>query len=164
MTMFGTTKEKGFALFEDIARRLPTRRFRAVAGWNESDQPSMVNNIQFAPFELDPTNLYGSSSIVLVPSIVPEGFGRVALEAMAAGRAVVVSDKGALPEVVGDVGIVVPSAVDASPSERWIDAIQCLLDASLLHKKGDAGVSRAREMREYSIGQMEQLLGFTSGL
>jgi len=39
--------------------------------------------------------------VVVVPSVDPEAFGLVAAEAMAAGRPVVVSDAGALPEVVG---------------------------------------------------------------
>jgi glycosyltransferase involved in cell wall biosynthesis len=41
-----------------------------------------------------------------------EGFGLTVLEAMAAGAAVVVSDRGALPEVVGDAGIVVAPEPD----------------------------------------------------
>ena len=36
-----------------------------------------------------------------------EGFGLPALEAMACGTVVVVSDRGALPEVVGDAGLIV---------------------------------------------------------
>jgi glycosyltransferase involved in cell wall biosynthesis len=48
----------------------------------------------------------GASAFCL-PSLM-EGFGLTALEAMACGTPVVVSDRGALPEVVGDAGIVVP--------------------------------------------------------
>ena len=36
VTMFGTTPEKGLDVFEEIARRMPSHLFRAVAGWNES--------------------------------------------------------------------------------------------------------------------------------
>ncbi len=46
--------------------------------------------------------------LACVPSVSDESFGLVALEAMACGIAVVVSDAGALPEVVGDAGVVVP--------------------------------------------------------
>lgn len=50
-----------------------------------------------------------SAAIVVVPSRF-EGFGLVALEAMALGRSIIVSDVGGLPEVVGDAGILVPPA------------------------------------------------------
>jgi glycosyltransferase involved in cell wall biosynthesis len=50
--------------------------------------------------------------VVVVPSLTSPGwseqFGRVVCEAMYAGIAVVASDSGALPEVVGDAGVVVP--------------------------------------------------------
>ena len=49
-----------------------------------------------------------AADIVVVPSIVKEQYGRVAPEAMACGCAVIVSDIGALPELVGDTGLKVP--------------------------------------------------------
>lgn len=50
-----------------------------------------------------------AADIVAVPSVWREQYGRVAPEAMACGCAVVVSDAGALPELVGSAGIVVPA-------------------------------------------------------
>jgi glycosyltransferase involved in cell wall biosynthesis len=47
-----------------------------------------------------------------LPSFM-EGFGLTALEAMACATPVVVSDRGALPEVVGDAGMVVEPTADA---------------------------------------------------
>lgn len=52
--------------------------------------------------------LYRDARAVLVPSRY-EGFGMPALEALAHGTRVVVSDAGALPEVVGEVGRIVPA-------------------------------------------------------
>jgi glycosyltransferase involved in cell wall biosynthesis len=49
-----------------------------------------------------------AADVVVVPSIWKEQYGRVAPEAMACGCAVVVSRAGALPELVGDTGVVVP--------------------------------------------------------
>jgi glycosyltransferase involved in cell wall biosynthesis len=48
-----------------------------------------------------------AADIVAVPSIVKEQYGRVAPEAMACGCTVIVSDIGALPELVGDAGVIV---------------------------------------------------------
>lgn len=49
-----------------------------------------------------------TSSIVVVPSVCGEAFGRVALEAMSMANAVVVSKYGALPEVAGSAAIILP--------------------------------------------------------
>lgn len=50
---------------------------------------------------------YNESTITIVPSVY-EGFGFPAAEAMACKTAVISSDGGALPEVVGDAGIIFP--------------------------------------------------------
>ena len=58
---------------------------------------------------------YHGARVAVVASRL-EGFGLPALEAMAAGIPVVVTDGGVLPEVVGDAGTVVP--VDSVASMR----------------------------------------------
>ena len=67
--------------------------------------------------------LYAEASIVVVPSVY-EGFGLPAGEAMACGVAVVSTSGGALPEVVGDDGILVP----VRNPQAIADAIKDLLD------------------------------------
>jgi len=52
---------------------------------------------------------YARSSVAVVPSLY-EGFGLPAVEAMACGRPLVSTTGGALPEVVGDAGELVPPA------------------------------------------------------
>lgn len=53
------------------------------------------------PGWMDPRLVYQGVDLCVVPSRSPESFGLVAAEAMAHGCPVVVSDAGALPEVVG---------------------------------------------------------------
>ena len=93
---------------------------------------------------LDPSEVidfYHGLDVLAVPSIPRAGwteqFGRVAIEAMACGVPVVSSDAGALPEVVGDAGILVPHS-DASA-----------LAAAL----ADAATTRAGELRERGIAR-----------
>jgi glycosyltransferase involved in cell wall biosynthesis len=51
--------------------------------------------------------LYARSSVAIVPSTAPEPVGRTAIEAMAAGTALVSSGYGALYEILGNSGVVV---------------------------------------------------------
>src|SRR5204863_4530444 len=58
-----------------------------------------------APGDADLAREMAVAAAVCLPSF-SEGFGLPALEAMACGTPVVVSNGGALPEVVGDAGVV----------------------------------------------------------
>ena len=89
---------------------------------------------------------YRRSSIVVCPSLY-EGFGLPAAEAMACGRAVISSDGGALPEVVGDAGVVVPKA----DSHALAEAIRDLWhDTDRRHTLGALARSRAEHHFSWS--------------
>jgi alpha-1,3-rhamnosyl/mannosyltransferase len=84
--------------------------------------------------------LYQGARAVACPSLW-EGFGLPALEAMACGTAVVASDRGALPEVVGDAALTVdPTRVDALREALYALTVQESLRAALAAR----GVARAR--------------------
>lgn len=70
-----------------------------------------IANEEFAEF-------YAKSTVAVVPSLY-EGFGIPAAEAMACGVPLIATSGGALPEVVGDAGIIVPPA-DASALSKAI--------------------------------------------
>ncbi len=69
-------------------------------------------------------DLYANATIAVVPSDY-EGFGLPAGEAMACGVPVVAAAGGALPEVIGDAGVVVP----VRDPDALAGAIRQLLDA-----------------------------------
>ncbi len=73
----------------------------------------------------DLPTLYSGAVLHLLPSFY-EGFGLPALEAMACGTPTIVSDRGALPEVVGDVG----ALIDPDDPEHIARAIRDLLKDS----------------------------------
>jgi MMP alpha-(1->4)-mannosyltransferase len=69
----------------------------------EAARPPVV--VVEAPTDADLARELAAAAVFCLPSF-SEGFGLPALEAMACGTPVVVGDGGALPEVVGDAGIV----------------------------------------------------------
>jgi glycosyltransferase involved in cell wall biosynthesis len=84
---------------------------------------------------------YGAARIAVVPSLY-EGFGLPAAEAMACGTPVIATTGGALPEVVGDAGMLVPPANAAALA----DAIRQLLnDQQAQQQMSQAGKKRVRE-------------------
>lgn len=68
---------------------------------------------------------YNSTNIVVFPSVVPETFGRVAAEAMAAGKLVIASNVGGIPEIVQhkDTGIL----AEPKNPKQIADAVKYLL-------------------------------------
>jgi glycosyltransferase involved in cell wall biosynthesis len=58
--------------------------------------------VEMFPFTPDPYLHYSWADVVVVPSTKPEPFGLVAIEAMAAGRAVIAANHGGLSEIVVD--------------------------------------------------------------
>jgi alpha-1,3-rhamnosyl/mannosyltransferase len=85
-------------------------------------------------------DLYAGAACFVFPSLA-EGFGLPPLEAMACGAPVIVSDRTALPEVVGDAALL----VDPQDSEALAaQIVRVLEDASLTTKLREAGVVRAR--------------------
>jgi glycosyltransferase involved in cell wall biosynthesis len=83
--------------------------------------------------------LYNGAAFLAFPSLY-EGFGLPALEAMACGTPVVVSDRGALPEVVGEAGMVLP----AEDESRWAEAMEALLeDAAQRERMRRQGLERS---------------------
>ena len=81
--------------------------------------------------------LYSAAAAVAVPSLY-EGFGITALEAMACGAPVVVSDRGALPEVVGDAAIVV-----APTPAALAEALAAALEPATADRLRQRGPGRA---------------------
>ena len=88
--------------------------------------------------------LYAEASIVVVPSIY-EGFGLPAGEAMSCAVPVISTTGGALPEVVGDAGILVPVRDPAAIAEAIIDLLN---DDQKREALGEAG--RARILKHFS--------------
>jgi len=102
-----------------------------------------VNGISTA----DMVRYYAEAAIAVVPSIY-EGFGLPAGEAMACGVPVISTNGGALPEVVGDAGVLVP----VRDAEALAEAIDSLLqDPQRRASLGTAGRQRILEQFSWDV-------------
>lgn len=61
-----------------------------------------TQSVEIEGFTNDPSAHFAWADFVVVPSVQPEPFGRVAIESFASGRPVIASASGGLPEIVTD--------------------------------------------------------------
>jgi len=130
------------------ARRMPRL---LIAGGATPDAAPWLDRISRAPLkdivscagyvaDEDRERLYAGARAVVLPSL-DEGFGLTVLEAMSAGIAVVASNRGSLPEVIGAGGVV----LDPHDAAGWASAIERVSsDADWAEALGRAGLERAR--------------------
>lgn len=89
-------------------------------------------------------DFYRSCDVLAVPSRTTPGwieqFGRVAVESMACGTPVVASATGALPDVVGDAGLLVP---EGDPEALRSALIRVVTEPGLRDRLRDAGLATA---------------------
>ncbi len=102
----------------------------------------------YVPDEALP-GLYAGAEMSVLPSL-DEGFGLTALEAMACGTPVLVSDAGALPEVVGNAGAIFslsdPSGLSSALNE-------CLSSAAVCADMREKGLARAKRFSWQTTAQ-----------
>jgi glycosyltransferase involved in cell wall biosynthesis len=101
----------------ELRQKHPLELIVVAKGTDNKATQRLINTLGIRDYvkfidEIDTAELvhqYRMASIVVIPSIY-EGFGLPAAEAMSCGVPVVSTTAGALPEVVGDAGILVPPA------------------------------------------------------
>ena len=103
------------------------------------DADERVRFLGYAP-DTDLPGLYARATLFVLPSL-DEGFGLPALEAMACGTPIIVSNGGALPETVGDAGLI----FDLNTSDDLVHAIrQVLCDQNLRSCLQEKGLTRVK--------------------
>jgi len=121
------------------------------------DSLEITGHVKFAGARNDVADLLGAASVFVLPSL-KEGLPISLLEAMAAGRAIVATSVGGIPETIrsGESGLLVPSG-DADALAAAIARL--LVDEELRARLGKAAATDAE--REYDIenvvGRIEDL-------
>jgi glycosyltransferase involved in cell wall biosynthesis len=84
----------------------------------------------------DIPEIYSKADIIVFPSLWPEPFGRIAVEAMASSKPVIASDIGGITETLGDNGILIePGNVDQMKKA----IIKLINDEKIRQKMGRQG-------------------------
>jgi glycosyltransferase involved in cell wall biosynthesis len=117
-----------------------------------AEQSYLMDRIKFvgrvAPQEL--TRLYDWSDAVVVPTITPEPFGRVAVEAMSRGRPVIGTAIGGLTEIIdeGRTGYHVPPATPSAIAEKLLIFQN---HRELVEEMGARGLERCKMLFDQSL-------------
>ena len=121
-----------------VLKKYPEARFQIVGAplFGEEDYERSLqtltrelhieDNIDFLGFREDVSDLLAQADIVVHASTLGEPFGQVVIEGMAAGKPVIATDGGALPEIIesGRTGLLVP--MGAAPA--MAEAISSILE------------------------------------
>lgn len=119
---------------------------RASTDWlNRTGAKLSATNLFRMPNTPDPRDYLQATRIMLVPSVWQESFGRVAAEAMISGIPVIGSTRGALPEVIGEAGLLLDIPERITPDSRelptdeeilpWKQAIERLWDDPVYYEE-----------------------------
>jgi glycosyltransferase involved in cell wall biosynthesis len=155
------TRWKGQSIFVQaaklIAERHPQVKFAAVGGVFDTEKfymerfrkevhdAGLENKLTINDFRADMPDVFAAFDVFVLPSILPEPFGLVVIEAMASGKPVVATAPGGPSETVvdGETGFLVPPS-DASAIARALEVL--LADPQKRMTMGEAGRRRAREV------------------
>jgi glycosyltransferase involved in cell wall biosynthesis len=137
--------------YQALLERVPSAPPLVVAGratpaasqWlSRMAHPPLAGHVRYAGYvqHEEREALYAGARVLVLPSL-DEGFGLPALEAMSAGVPVVASNRGSLPEVVGNAGILVDPE-DAAELSAALERFGMNDEAAT--QAGAAGLARAR--------------------
>lgn len=135
---------KNLAFILLLARAVPQKTF-LIYGHEIPNRVELPENVVFIGWASDKIKMFRSARIWLMPSLWCEPFGLVAVEAMSQGCQVAVSDKGGLPEAVGEYGKIF-SSFDVNMWSDWL-----LGDANKIDNIG-----LDSHLRKISIEQFEK--------
>lgn len=103
---------KGLGVFLKVAENLKNVQFITLEGWAPIDTSlhshfQSLGNVAYLTKTWDMSSVYDQADLLIAPSQWDEAFGRVVVEAHAAGLPTLASNVGGLPEASGRAGFLV---------------------------------------------------------
>jgi len=142
ITLIRPEIHKGVEIFIKISKRMPKRKFLAVGNTDRKRELMRTKNIKYIPWTHNMKEIYMQTKILLVPSIMPESFGRITVEAMCNEIPCIVSNMGALPEDINEAGIIIKNIFDI---DSWIEAIEKFDDDNFYKKMSKKSLKQAEK-------------------
>jgi len=150
---------KGVDIVLQIAKTLPDQKFLIVGSINQSFKRRIrrYKNVELRGWCDDMREVYEKAKIVLVPSVSEESFGRVPIEAGISGIPTIASNRGGLPESVGEGGILIK---DIWNIEEWIRAIEKLNDPKVYKELSQKAIENAEKFdSEKTFREFKEIVG-----
>jgi len=174
LTFINPSVEKGLPLVVEIANELSRKRpdipLLVVGGRTPlkpvQNLPQMkaLANVSYSPGASDPRAIYDVTRLLLVPSLCEETFGRVVIEAAFNGIPSLCSNRGALPEVMGNLPemrkLVLPLSetwrscrigeVERAETRCWLETILTIWDNDILARELSEILKTNAELYSYN--------------
>ena len=143
---------KGLPIAIEIAQRMPDTRFLIAGKPRRRARRAFgrLPNVELAGWVSDMRSIYARTRVLLGPSIWPEPFGRVFVEAGAAGIPSVGSARGGIPEAIGDGGLLVERIFEI---DHWVEALRRLEDP---RSYADYSAKARAHAQRFSLSQTAQ--------
>lgn len=136
---------KGDNIITALATKMPDQQFVIMGRYYHTDVTCA--NVTCLGDTADLASLYSEISLLLVPSVIPEGYPRVIVEASMNAIPVIANKIGGIPEALGPSGIL----IDTEPSEnnvvsKYVSAITKLFsDPDTYEEYSKKALERAQE-------------------
>ena len=140
---------KGFSTVMHLIGRLPDIRFLVVEGWRPLPPALTATlrrhaNVTCVAKTWAIERVYEQADLLIAPSTWEEAFGRVVVEAHAAGVPTLASNVGGLPEAGGTAGLLVD---DFASPQAWESALRRIVERPSLLPAGSALQENAARFR-----------------
>jgi glycosyltransferase involved in cell wall biosynthesis len=166
LTLVNPQRIKGLYVFARIAEVLAHRRpdipvlvmaGRSQPGWERETgiELDRLPNVKIKASVPDRREFYAETKLLVMPSLWNEAFGLVAAESMINGIPVLASNRGALPETIGEAGFLfdipahytpesntLPTAEEVQP---WVETIIRLWDDAAFYQQASRAVQKHAE-------------------